>query len=97
MKRSGDITGSKKQPRMLPGILAATLRERESTKFNAVALQHGLDLAKAKHTADSAKAVGGAGGVGDKPGGAAPEGAIKPAPGGPPVGGAPPPPAPKKP
>jgi hypothetical protein len=89
-----DITSQKKVPRMLPGILAATLRERAPTKFNAVALQHGLDLAKAAHAADSAKAVGAAGGP---PSGAAPEGPIKAAPGGPPVGNAAPPPAPKKP
>ncbi len=84
-----DVTAGRKQPRMLPGILAATLREHASTKFNAVALQHGLDLAKAKHAADSVKA-----------GGVAPEGPIKVSPGGPPVNPGPPPapaPAPKKP
>ena len=73
---------------MLPGILAATLREHEKTKFNAVALQHGLDLAKAQHTADSSKAMGGRSDV-------APQSPIKAAPGGPPVGA--PNPAVKKP
>ena len=88
-----DITSQKKQPRMLPGILAATLRERAKTKFNAVGLQHGLDLAKAKHSADSAKIAGAAGApLGGAP---VPDAPIKPAPGGPPVGN--PPPAPKKP
>ena len=82
-----DITGSKKQPRMLPGILSATLREHASPKFNAVAMQHGLDLAKAAHAADSAKVVGGM----------APAGPIKAAPGGPPVGNAAPAPGPAKP
>ena len=89
-----DITGQKKQPRMLPGILAATLRERGKTKFNAIALQHGLDLAKSKRSADSVKAVGSGGGEA-KPGAAIPNPQITPAPGGPPVGT--PPPAPKKP
>jgi hypothetical protein len=93
-----DLVVQKKQLQVLPGILAATLREHEKTKFNAVALQHGLDLAKAKHSADSVAAAAGA-----KPGTAPeaaplPDGALKPAPGGPPTGGAAtPPPAPKKP
>ena len=88
-----DLVGQKKQLRPLPGILAATLRAREKTKFNPIALQRGLDLAKAKHAADSAKsAMPGSGAE------AAPlPGAIKPAPGGPPVPGATPPPAAKKP
>ena len=90
-----EITGQKKQPRMLPGILAATLREREKVTFNGVAMQHGLDLARAKHSADSAKSAGPGRGA-DVPGGAAlPPSPIKPAPGGPPVGN--PAPAPKKP
>ena len=76
----------------LPGFLGATLRARAKPKFNAAALQHGLDLAKAKHAADSVAA--------DKAGTvsppAAPPGAVQPAPGGPPVGGAPPPAAPPK-
>jgi peptidyl-prolyl cis-trans isomerase D len=94
-----DLVVQKKQLQVLPGILAATLRERDKTKFNAIALQHGLDLAKAKHSADSVAAA-----ATGKPGGIAPEaaplpqGALQPAPGGPPTGApATPPPAPKKP
>jgi len=90
-----DLVVQKKQLQVLPGILAATLREHNKTKFNAIAMQHGLDLAKAKHAADSAKAATpGTGAPGAAP---LPQGAIKPAPGGPPAGGAPPPPAPGKP
>ncbi|MGH7523882.1 MAG: peptidylprolyl isomerase [Gemmatimonadales bacterium] len=76
--------------RPLPGLLAATLRVHLPTKFNAIALQHGLDLARSKHSADSAKAnPSGAGGAAPPP---AP--GLRPAPGGPPVGNPPPPPAP---
>lgn len=92
-----DLVVQKKPLRPLPGILSATLRSRAKVKFNAVAMQRGLDLAKAKHSADSAKNAAPAGAE-------APQvpGAIKPAPGGPPVGGAAsppatPPPAAKKP
>jgi hypothetical protein len=94
-----DLVEQKKVLRALPGILAATLQARDKPKFNAIALQRGLDMAKAKHSADSAKAFGAAPGAESAP----LPGAIKPAPGGPPVGGggAPPaptpPPAPKKP
>lgn len=77
-----DLVGQKKQLRPLPGILRATLRARMPTKFNPIALQHGLDIAKAKHAADSAKA----GAPGAAPEAAPLPGAIKPAPGGPPVG-----------
>ena len=89
-----DLLAQKAQPRPLQGMLSATLRSREKTRFNAVALQHGIDLAKAKHSADSLKASGPGGAVAPPP--AAPSG-MKPAPGGPPIGGAaPPPPAPPK-
>ena len=80
-----NVVSQKAQLRPLPGILSATLRSRAKTKFSAVALQHALDLAKAKHSADSAKNV-----TPPPP----PPGTLKPAPGGPPVGGAAPPPAP---
>ncbi|HEY8061912.1 MAG TPA: peptidylprolyl isomerase [Gemmatimonadales bacterium] len=91
------LISQKVQYRPLPGILSATLRAHEKTKFNAVALQHGIDLAKAKHAADSAKANPG---TGAPPPPATTPGGLKPAPGGPPTGNAPPaapPPAPKKP
>lgn len=89
------LIAQKAQLRPLPGILSATLRSRAKTTFNAVALQHGLDLARAKHSADSAKANPTAGTTAPP---AAP-GGLKPAPGGPPAGNAPPPPPapPKKP
>ena len=96
-----ELVEMKKPMRPLPGILSATLRGRMKAKFNPIALQRGLDLAKAKHAADSIKA-GPAGAVPPAP----MPGAIKPAPGGPPSGGAAPapapapstpPPAPKKP
>jgi hypothetical protein len=89
------LVEQKKPLRALPGILAATLQSHDHPKFNAVALQRGLDMAKAQHAADSAKAFGPG-----NPAETAPlPGALKPAPGGPPVGGAEPipPPAPKKP
>lgn len=91
-----DLVGQKKPLRPLPGTLRATLRARFTTKFSPAALQRGLDLAKAKHSADSAKEAG----AGANPAEAAPlPGAIKPAPGGPPVTTTPPPAAtpPKKP
>lgn len=89
-----DIVNQKTTPKGLPGVLAATLREHAKVHFNAVALQQGLDLARSKHAADSAK------------GAASQPGALQPAPGGPPVTGgdtgarsapapAPKPPAPK--
>jgi hypothetical protein len=92
-----NLVAQKVQFRPLPGILSATLRARAKTKFNTVALQHGLDLARAKHSADSAKS--------NPPFGATPPPAttppaLKPAPNGPPIGNAPPAPppaAPKKP
>jgi hypothetical protein len=89
------VSQKKKNMRPVPGTLAAVLREHYKVKFNAVALQHGLDLAKTKHAADSVKAAG--------TGAGAPEtaplpGDIKPATGGPPTSVPPtPPPAPKKP
>lgn len=74
-----DMATQKAQPRPLPGVLAATLRARTQVRYSAVAMEHGLDLARTKRTADSLKSVG-------KPGaGAAPPGAVTPAPGGPPV------------
>jgi hypothetical protein len=93
------LVAQKAQYRPLPGILSATLRAHEKTKFSAVALQHGLDLAKTKHSADSTKANPPTGTT-TPPAAPAPPGAMTPAPGGPPVGKAPPaapPAAPKKP
>ena len=90
------LVSQKAQYRPLPGILSATLRAHEKTKFNAVALQHGLDLAKTKHSADSAKANPPTGAATPPAAPPAAPGAMTPAPGGPPVGNAPPA-APKKP
>jgi parvulin-like peptidyl-prolyl isomerase len=73
-----DMATQKAQPRPLPGVLAATLRARSRVKFNAVAMEHGLDLARTKRTADSLKTAG-------KPGANAAPGAIAPAPSGPPL------------
>ena len=43
-------------PARCPAFLRRRCARTKQTKFNAVAMQHGLDLAKAKHAADSAKA-----------------------------------------
>jgi hypothetical protein len=75
-----DMATQKEQPRPLPGVLAATLRARTKTKFNAVAMEHALDLSRNKRTADSLKSAG-------KQPAAAPPGGIKPAPSGPPIPG----------
>jgi hypothetical protein len=89
-----DLVDQKVPPKALPGVLAATLRARAKVHFNAAALQTGLEMARAKHSADSAKA-----GPATLP--AAPPG-MQPAPGGAPVPGgdtakaAAPPPAPAR-
>ena len=90
-----DLVTQKKPLRPLPGTLRTTLRSRAAVKFSPAAMQRGLDLAKAKHSADSAKNAG----PGNPPETAPLPGAIKPAPGGPPVQGSVPPAAtpPKKP
>jgi hypothetical protein len=88
-----DLVGQKKQLRQLPGILSATLRSREKTKFNPIALQRGLELARSKHAADSAKTAGPSSAAAPVPAPAV----ITPAPGGPPVSGQPPAPAPSTP
>lgn len=74
-----DLVDQKVPPKALPGVLAATLRARAKVHFNAAALQTGLELARAKHSADSAKS-----GPVTLP--AAPPG-MQPAPGGAPVPG----------
>ncbi len=74
-----DLVDQKIAPKALPGVLAATLRARAKVHFNAAALQTGLELARAKHSADSAKS-----GPVTLP--AAPP-AMQPAPGGAPVPG----------
>lgn len=89
-----DLVNQKAQLRPMPGVLSATLRQHEKTKFSPVALQRALDIAKTKRAADSTKASHDNG----QPPAPAP-GAIKPAPGGAPVpgGDAPAVPAPRKP
>jgi hypothetical protein len=77
-----DLAGQKPGARLipLPGVLSVTLRDREKTHFNPTALAHGLQLAQAQRSADSAKA-GKSSGATD----VAPKPAMIPAPNGAPV------------
>jgi hypothetical protein len=73
------MTSGESRMRVLPGMLAWTLRDRGEGQVNPAGVQHAVALAEARVGADSAGATAG----GDTAAGPAP---IRPAPGGPPVG-----------
>lgn len=77
------IASGQKRPRLLPGMLAWTLREDAKAKINPAGIKRAVELAQAKITADSTAAVA-AGSTGAAGMGNAPK-VVEPAPGGPPV------------
>ncbi|HET9133839.1 MAG TPA: peptidylprolyl isomerase [Gemmatimonadales bacterium] len=76
------LTSGQAQMRVLPGMLAWTLRGRMESGVNAAGTQRAIELAQAKLGVDTT---------------AAPPAPLQPAPGGPPVGGGAPAPAPTQP
>jgi len=74
------MTTGESRMRLLPGMLAWTLRDRGEGRVNPAGVQHAVALAQARVSGDSAA---GATAGGDTATGPAP---IRPAPGGPPVG-----------
>ncbi|MCA9762009.1 MAG: peptidyl-prolyl cis-trans isomerase [Gemmatimonadetes bacterium] len=72
------MTTGESRLRLLPGMLAWTLRERSNAAVNPAGVQRAVDLAKARLAADTSNAV---------PNDVAPVAPVRPAPGGPPVSG----------